>query len=251
MHGPGQPEPLLCGRVARRLRRGLRLLLQAHEYARELQRDQWDFAVEITSLREAGFSNNDCRWLVCKGVVDHAVDVTDLDADAREFKRGGKLNFSEQTSFVLTNSGLALAHRICAARAASSVERDVSPAGKNSNAARDKTKHAGNGHAPVTPCWDGERHELRVGCQLVKVFRLPSPNQETILMAFEEDEWPPRIDDPLPQHPDLLPKRRLHDAIKSLNRNQKARAIRFMGDGTGEGIRWELIFSYKDNGTGR
>jgi hypothetical protein len=59
-------------------------------------------------------------------------------------------------------------------------------------------------------------------------------------MAFEEEHWPPRIDDPLPKNPELLPKRRLHDAIKSLNRNQKRSLIRFMGDGTGEGVRWEL-----------
>jgi hypothetical protein len=65
--------------------------------------------------------------------------------------------------------------------------------------------------------------------------------QEAILMAFEEEHWPPRIDDPLPAHPDLLPKRRLHDTIKGLNRKQKNCLIRFMGDGTGEGIRWELI----------
>jgi hypothetical protein len=70
--------------------------------------------------------------------------------------------------------------------------------------------------------------------------------QEAILMAFEEEQWPPRIDDPLPGHPDLLPKRRLHDTIKSLNRNQKNSLIRFMGDGTGEGIRWELIPSRND-----
>ena len=60
-------------------------------------------------------------------------------------------------------------------------------------------------------------------------------------MAFEEESWPPRIDDPLPPHPDLMPKRRLHDTIKSLNRNQKNHVIRFMGDGTGEGIRWGLV----------
>jgi hypothetical protein len=65
--------------------------------------------------------------------------------------------------------------------------------------------------------------------------------QEAILIAFEEERWPPRIDDPLPGSPDLLPKRRLHDTIKSLNRNQKNRLVRFMGDGTGEGVRWELV----------
>lgn len=51
----------------------------------------------------------------------------------------------------------------------------------------------------------------------------------------------PRIDDPLPPVFDIEPKRRLHDTIKSLNRHQKNRLIRFKGDGTGQGIRWELV----------
>ena len=98
------------------------------------------------------------------------------------------------------------------------------------------------------PKWDRDRRELRLGGELVKVFKLPSPMQEAILMAFEEEHWPPRIDDPLPVHPELIPKRRLHDTIKSLNRNQKRSLIRFMGDGTGEGIRWERISAEDDGG---
>jgi hypothetical protein len=79
-----------------------------------------------------------------------------------------------------------------------------------------------------------------VGVEIVKEFKLPSPNQETVLMAFEEEGWPPRIDDPLSPLPQLDPRRRLHDTIKALNRKQKQDLIRFMGDGSGEGIRWEL-----------
>ena len=60
-------------------------------------------------------------------------------------------------------------------------------------------------------------------------------------MAFEEEDWPVRIDDPLPPRSGLDPKRRLHDSIKSLNRHQKSRVLRFCGDGSGEGVRWELI----------
>jgi hypothetical protein len=60
------------------------------------------------------------------------------------------------------------------------------------------------------------------------------------LSAFEEDRWPPVIDDPLPPKPEQDTKRRLHDTIKALNRNQHRDAIRFHGNGTGEGIRWEL-----------
>ena len=98
----------------------------------------------------------------------------------------------------------------------------------------------------VRPKWDRDRRELRLGGQLVKVFKLPSPLQEAILMAFEEEHWPPKIDDPLPVHPDLSQSARFHDTIKSLNRNQKSCLIRFMGDGTGEGIRWEKLISAGD-----
>jgi hypothetical protein len=75
---------------------------------------------------------------------------------------------------------------------------------------------------------------------LVKQFRLPALNQELILAAFEEEAWPPHIDDPLPNALGQDPKQRLHDTIKRLNRHQVNRLIRFRSDGTGSGIIWEL-----------
>ena len=89
------------------------------------------------------------------------------------------------------------------------------------------------------PHWDRDRQELRVGNVVVKQFKVPAPNQEMIIAAFEEEGWPPRIDDPLPPHPQQDSKRRLHDTINSLNRNQREELIRFLGDGSGQGIRWE------------
>jgi hypothetical protein len=50
------------------------------------------------------------------------------------------------------------------------------------------------------------------------------------------------IDDPLPTWPDEEEeevKRRLHDTIKNLNRTLPPGTIRFRGDGTGQGVRWE------------
>src|SRR5205823_8333838 len=94
--------------------------------------------------------------------------------------------------------------------------------------------------APL-PRWDSECRELWLGDVLVKQFRVPAPNQESILNAFQEEGWPRRIDDPLtPQH-NQDPKCRLHDAIDRLNRSQKKRLIRFRGDGKGEGVLWERI----------
>jgi hypothetical protein len=92
----------------------------------------------------------------------------------------------------------------------------------------------------VRPAWDTERHELSCAGKIVKKFKWRATNQEAILAAFEEDGWPAHIDDPLPQQADIDPKRRLADAIKSLNRHQKSSLIRFCGDGTGEGVLWEF-----------
>ncbi len=59
-------------------------------------------------------------------------------------------------------------------------------------------------------------------------------------MAFEEENWPRRIDDPLFPEVEICPKRRLHDTIKCLNRRQENKIVRFRGDGTGTGVLWEL-----------
>ena len=85
------------------------------------------------------------------------------------------------------------------------------------------------------------KHPLvTIAAEVIKRYRVPAPNQELILSAFQEEGWVPRIDDPLAPQLNQDSKRRLHDTINSLNRNQKQSLIRFLGDGKGEGIRWEF-----------
>jgi hypothetical protein len=74
----------------------------------------------------------------------------------------------------------------------------------------------------------------------VKRFKWQAANQERILTVFEEEGWPARIDDPLAPSPAIDTKRRLSDTIKCLNRKQANALIRFRGDGTGQGVIWEL-----------
>lgn len=93
---------------------------------------------------------------------------------------------------------------------------------------------------PLIPTWDSVRRELRVGVQVVKRFHNPAPVQELILAAFEEEGWPPHIDDPLPPCDGIDPKKRLHNAINCLNRNRAARLIKFHGNGTRTGVRWDF-----------
>jgi hypothetical protein len=80
-----------------------------------------------------------------------------------------------------------------------------------------------------------------VGDSLIKQFRQPAGNQETVLAAFEEEGWPERIDDPLSPNREIEPRKRLRDTVNALNGSHKTKdLIVFEADGTGEGVLWEL-----------
>ena len=236
--------------VPRALDDGFRLLRQAALYARSLSRSPWDFAVEIESLRRLRFTDNDLRWLVWSGWAAQACETSGIADVQRRFEPRSGSRFEPQSCFVLTAEGeRAVAERLDAAGdGASRDEHDggvsspiAVPASAASVTSGSDSRTNGAAAERSAPRWCPDRQELRFCERLVKVFRLPSPNQETVLAAFEEEGWPCRIDDPLPPVPDLDPKRRLHDTIKSLNRNQRSPLVRFLGDGTGQGVRWRAV----------
>jgi hypothetical protein len=198
-------------------RAGFRLLLQAHDYARDTKRDLFDFAVEIAELHAVGLNNNDLRWLVCKRYARHADESTYRGASRRTFRSATSPTFCEKTCFVPTNTGVAVAKYLAAHSA------KAPPVG-------------------TVPHWDPELRELRFGSAIVKRYTRRSPNQEVVLAAFEKEAWTPRIDDPLPPTSDLDPFQRLRDTIKHLNRCHENPLIRFHGDGSGKGIRWIALF---------
>jgi hypothetical protein len=208
------------------IRSALELLGEAYACAWGLGRRPWDFAVEIDSLWRSGLTNSGLRWLLCQGYAEHAREVGDRGADERCFERLGLLTITGRTCVVLTPAGVELARRLVGgargSRHAEAVPRSAARAGR----------------VPILPAWDEGCRELWLGAALVKRFRQPAGSQETILAAFEEDGWPPRIDDPLPGRLGIDPKQRLHDTIKNINRGQANRLILFRGDGTGCGVCW-------------
>ena len=218
------------GAVPPRAIAGLLQLLNAMDYARDVQRPSWDFAVEIEELRAAGLVNSDLRWLVCKAYAEHAVETTPVGSKRRSFATEGRLTIGRGSCFVLTASGMAFARRA----------RRGEPAGQGENSGPVN----GNGHRRVpgrVPDWDPRRRVLSVAGRVVKQYRVPAGNQQLILTAFQELGWQRHIDDPLPPVSGLDPKQRLEDAVSRLNRNQQNRLIRFHGDGTGRGLWWELL----------
>ncbi|MBI2481666.1 MAG: hypothetical protein HYV60_24380 [Planctomycetia bacterium] len=240
-------------------RESLELLLRSHDYAGELSRSVWDFGVELKVLKSLGLFESDLRWLVCKGFVEHAQEVTPLGSCQRSFESTGPLTFTPRSCFILTEKGVRYACRIARRNGASEVSNEtrellVTRSEPHCKILQERITVA-RMQEPIdpkleeeelAPYWDGVRRELRLGQQLVKQFRLPSPNQLYVLTTFQEEGWPPRIDDPLPPLPDTHPKQRLRETIRSLNRHQKSLlCVRFKGDGTGEGVLWEILAAYK------
>ncbi len=201
-------------------------LSRAWQYSLDCQRSQWDFAVELLNLDHDGVSHETLRWMIGKGLIEHGVETRDHQGIGRLFESPGGFSFSGRSCFVVTANGLAwqTGHG-CGM-------------GPNSNGAAPEPSLL-----TLTPRWDDQRHELWLSSVLVKRFKSKAVNQESVLAAFQEEGWPSRIDDPLSPIADGDPKRRLSDAIKCLNRKQATSLIRFSGDGTGEGVLWDIIDS--------
>ena len=212
----------------------IELLRRAWLYAEDTNRDLWDFAVEACELEKTGLTVTDFRWLTCKEYVRHGSELTSPGSLTRTFRECNGLKYESSTCFVLTKSGFDFANSIL--DAPQSLCDRVSPRESSSGSAGD------NGRNECSrPHWDCDSRELRFQGRLVKQFKVPSPNQEIVIMSFQEEGWPTCIDDPLPHQAGRDPKQRLHDTIRSLNRNQKNCMLRFKGNGTGQGILWQPV----------
>jgi hypothetical protein len=94
---------------------------------------------------------------------------------------------------------------------------------------------------PPKPSFNKDLYELSLGDRLVHRFDARAVGILRILAAFQEENWPPRIDDPLPPKAGRDGKAHLRDIIHNLNVCQRPQMIRFSSDGSGSGVRWELV----------
>ncbi|QEG38133.1 hypothetical protein UC8_00860 [Roseimaritima ulvae] len=220
-------------RFGNKMRPALEVLREAAEYAADTGSDIWDFAVSIRTLENFGLNESDLRWLVKKDYVRHAREVTPPGDNGRQFRSSGDLTFCKRTCFVLTQSGASMVRAMLADKPAAVDHDGVESNGKRRSDCQELP------HTNGFPHWDSERRILYVDKRIVKRFKWRATNQEAVLSTFQEEGWPPRVDDPLPPHPEQDSKRRLSDTIKCLNHKQANDLIRFHGDGTGEGVTWE------------
>lgn len=88
-----------------------------------------------------------------------------------------------------------------------------------------------------TPSWNGANELTFRGLVIRRVRnRGQAVNVATVLDAFQEQSWPARIDDPLPDGRD---QQRLHATVRSLNKGLTG--IVFSADGSGEGYQWRRV----------
>lgn len=100
-----------------------------------------------------------------------------------------------------------------------------------------EAKHATPAVSTIKPQWDSELRQLTMNGEIIRQLGHRATQAEKIVQAFEEDGWPHRIESPFPASEAGSTTRR--EAIRSLNHGLLQ--IRFVSDGSREGIVWELL----------
>lgn len=227
------------------VRAGLAVLWRAYICAQDTGVNVWDFALRTGRLYEAGVTSSDLRWMVAKGFAEHGQETSGYDDPHRSFRRSNGYFFNNHTCLILTPSGAALAEHVFREAARSphtTFSALAAVAGETAtlaNAMQAAYKTNTTATSALRPRWDATRRELSLTGLIVKRFRVPARNQETILSVFQEEGWAEHIHDPLPVNHDIDAPTRLHDAINRLNRCQINSLLRFHGDGKGTGVFWE------------
>lgn len=223
------------------LRAGLALLWRAYLCAHDTGVNVWEFAMRTGRLYEAGMTAGDLRWMVAKGFVEHGEETSGYDEPHRSFRRSSGYFFNNHTCLILSPRGAALAEHVFRETPRSpraTLAALVAETKAHATQAAHKTNTAAM--SALKPRWDTTRRELSLAGRIVKRFRVPARNQETILSVFEEEGWAEHIHDPLPVTHEIDAPTRLHDAINRLNRCQINPLLRFHGDGKGTGVFWDL-----------
>jgi len=250
LSGVGQSESDQATEICAATLSAIEQLREAYDAAFGCGKDVWDFSVELSQMQANGVETHVLRTLICKGWIIHRRETTPAQENRRTFEEVDGLALSDQSCFVISKIGYQFAKSTELSKqskesgSATMSSHHSEPAGQNNegNEKFDSNQLGSSSrpHQTVKPIWDRERRELRLGDIVVKRFKWPAENQELVLNAFEDLGWPPRIDDPLLSHPNICPKRRLHDTLKCLNRKQVNELVKFRGDGTGLGVLLEI-----------
>ena len=101
---------------------------------------------------------------------------------SRQFRRAqGHSSITEQTCFVLSSKGIGAALA------------SVGGSANGQSAMSDRPVVPTSLPAKLVPMWEADRRLLTYDGRIVKRFKSRALNQETVLNAFQEENWPHRI----------------------------------------------------------
>ena len=104
---------------------------------------------------------------------------------------------------------------------------------------------AGGGHAHG-PSFDKELRQFSVNGEIVRTFFRDAKIQIPILLAFENADWSPSIENPLDCSPRRHAERQLNNGIRQLNLHQDPMLIHFWVEKGTQRIRWKVIDEASD-----
>jgi hypothetical protein len=230
--------------IGENLRAGLALFWRAYLCAQDTGVDVWEFALRTGRLYDAGMTDSDLQWMIARGFAAHGEETFGNDESHRTFRCKDDNGFDHRSRLILTATGAAVAEHVFrhtaptpqTVFAAMAVAAETAALANSRRTTYERSPEA----SALKPRWDTTRRELSLAGLIVKRYRVPARNQETILSVFEEEGWAAHIHDPLPVTHEIDAPTRLHDAINRLNRCQIHPLLRFHGDGKGTGVFWEL-----------
>lgn len=184
------------------------ILYQAWEQAEEAGVDVRRYAVPLGRMDAAGIPHDGLIRLLRAGLIRHAGRGTPRRSDPE---------LAPESRFVLTSAGARLFEGADSAGPPDWID------------------------PTLTPVWHPRGRELSAGGWPVKRFRTLVGPQKTVLDAFQEENWPRHIDDPLPPSTGRDHSQRLRDTVRFLNDHQIVPLIRFASDGRGTGFYWRWV----------
>ncbi len=184
--------------------------------------------LSLPFLRERGVDEDLLLWMLYQAHVEHLGSAHDL-CNGNGPHPPLAVVLSEASQFALTEAGELFSQLFLSAV--------LLPQTPEERSAAEGLLRLGL----LVPQYDDQKRLFLWGRHVLKRYRQPSLNQETVLCAAEELRWPAWFDDPLPRGKRANPKIRLHDTIKNLNRHQQSFLVHFQWDGSGSRVGWELL----------
>jgi hypothetical protein len=230
-----RPSPI---RLSAHVKTALALMLEAYVTTpQQPEHRSWESAVTMPELRDLDASESDLRWLIGRGLVEYAVEVTQAGDVTRGFRQPPRPTFDDDARFKLTPAGATVAYEFVQPGMPTARRERAAIAGAES------TERMGPvPSAPLVPKWDRNRNELKVGSIVVMRFKLRAGDQEAILAAFEENAWPERMVNPLAARGEPSDCRQLQAAVEALNGRLARPLVRFWADGQ------EIFWNFSDPG---